>query len=298
MDETQVVTTPPVEGSPEGTGSQAAVPTSQEAGQSQETGQAQVESREQSTSSQPSERPQASGFYQARKLEKQIRQLTEEISRLKQQPKQTTSEVKPPSAEDQMAEYFKNPVEFTKKQMQEMREVIRKELLEKELPEFIGRSESERENKRKEQEALELLFPKDSSKPNETLEERVRRDKVRTERIQQIIDEHGLNALDPKKGASLALMLYNQEVTARKPAPNPALPKKSQMGSTATGTPANGVGGNKTMTLQEIKAKNTQLDAALENDPSLKYSEKFIAEKAAVRLALTQRAEELSKQQQ
>ncbi len=300
MSDENVVTAQLVEGSPEGTGSQATEPAPQGSDQPQNTSQPQVEGTEQSTSRQAPARPKVSDFYESRRevkeLRSEIQQMNEQIRKMGlQQPAPTPKTADAaPTDEQLLQEYFKNPIAFRKRELEQFWEELKKELREKEFPQLIEKRESERTYERNVQEALELLFPKNSSQPNEELADRIARDPGRAEKVKAVIKENKLDLIDdPKIQANIALKILSQEA---KPVVkvNPAVPKKSQMGSTVTGTPANGVGGMKNMTLQEIRAQQKAQADALENNPSLRYDEKFIATQTQIHDALVKRASELT----
>lgn len=288
MDEETIVTTPSAEGSSAETGSQVAEPSLQEPAQSQSTDAPTVEGAEQSRSSPSPERPKASEFYEIRNLKKQVRQLSEQLSKMgsigKPEPSKPSGE--PVADKDALyAEYFKDPIGFQER-------LLEKKI--KALEDKYEKQASEIETQRAEQEALEILFPKDQSRPNEKLEDRIRRDIERGDAFKRIIEENGLGALHPVKQAKLAMVIYKDEQAAKKAPVNPAVPKKGQMASTATGTPVSGVGGLKAMNLNEVKAENKKMEEMLDHDPELRYDEKFVAKREALKSELHKRFAELS----
>lgn len=297
--EQEVPTTVPVDGSPEGTGSQATEPSAQAPEQPQPTGSTPVEGAEQSHSSQPSERPRASEFYKIRSLEKQIREMKDAMGRLGStpQPTQKTSDTgAPPLNKEQMLkEYFEDPTGWTEKMLSRQLAELKKELLDKELPEVVNRQRQSEELKRTEQESLELLFPKDHSSPDEKLEDRVRRNPAKAKRLYEIMVENKLDVLsqtNPLSAAKITKMLYESELSTQKK-PNPAAPKKGQMFSTATGTPPNGVG-NTTPNLGALNQEMAKIERALENDGSLRYDDTFMAKRQTLKDARDKALRELA----
>lgn len=289
------------------TPTQATVQTPQGAEQPQVTEHTQVGGNENQTpSSKTSDRPKPSEYYFARKreqgrisnLEKQIANLTEIIQKSGSQ-QTKPSEAVTPSNDELLKQYLNDPIGFQQKMMQTELQRLRAEIREKDFPGLLENYRSVSEKERNELEALEMLFPKDNSNPNDPLEARMLKNAERTDRIKEILSRPSLAKLsvsDPKEAAELALLLYDKEVAARKQPVNPAAPKKAHLASTVTGNPSGHQGGAKKMTLEEIRAEDSKLNQMLDNDPNLRHDDTFIAKKQAIKEQLLNRAKELSAQ--
>ena len=306
MEQTQVATLPAAGETEAKPVTQTTEQTSQGAVQPENVGTTSVGSSEQAASSKPSDRPKPSDFYFTRKreqnrisnLESQIRQLNETIQKFGSTQAKPSEPVAP--SEDQMLDqYLKDPIGFQRKMMQDELARVRAEIREKDFPGLLENYRSVSEKERNELEALEMLFPKDNSNPNDPLEARMLKNAERTDRIKEILSKPSLAKLsvsDPKEAAELALLLYDKEVAARKQPVNPAAPKKAHLASTVTGNPSGHQGGAKKMTLEEIRAEDAKLNQMLENDSNLRHDDTFIAKKQAIKEQLLNRAKELSAQ--
>lgn len=133
---------------------------------------------------------------------------------------------------------------------------------------------------RKNQEALEKLFPKSSPDSKETLAERVARDPERAERIRDLLINSGLNELsktDPERAVKYALMELGE--ATGKPA-NPTVLKKNMMGGNTSGNP--GMGQKRSVSEQDLRAENKKLSDQLGENPALRSDEKFMERRRQV----------------
>lgn len=138
------------------------------------------------------------------------------------------------------------------------------------------------ESERKNQEALEKLFPKTSPDSKESLQERIAKDPERAMRIKEFLVESGLNEfskINPDLAVEIAL-----EKLGEKPKPNPTVLKKALMGSNGSGNP--GVGSNKGSNEADLLAEKNKLNTQLELNPSLRGDPKFIEQRTRVLEAL------------
>ena len=288
--QTFTLAAPVVEGVvPEST-SQVTEPTPKEEIQPQETTPAQVESKEQPTSSLTAERPRPSDHYRQRKelqgLRNQMIELQKTIEAIKIEKTQPPSVEKPKSQEFDNDKFWGNPLQYMADMEKSLREES-KELLEKGLSEALKNREQKIEIERNGQEALELIFPK-TDNSRETLKDRIQKDKVRAERMEEILYEEDegfsldkLSVTHPKQAAKLAL----QEYAKRYPEPvkNPNAPKKAQMESTSTSQP---VGGSKTLSTGEIASQYQQMTKQLGENSGLLQDEKFKSKWDALKLEI------------
>jgi hypothetical protein len=277
--------TPVVESVPATPDSQVSEPAAQAVEPKQETTQLEVDKLEQPTSSPVAERAKPSDFYYVRekqkKLDAQLREANQILAQLKkasQSSQQTSSApTAPPSKDEMLKEFLSDPIGYQEKLLAKARQ----EILERELPQILQRTESKRSYERNKQEGLELLFPKESPDSKASLEERVNSNPERTKRIMEIYEEYNLALLDnPKKEAAVALQLLNAEKAATPAQPKPAIPKKGQLASTATGNISSG--GKKTMTMQEITASYARLKQELSDNPGLRNDPQYQQRRAAL----------------
>lgn len=308
MAEEQVVTAPPAEGNGEGTPPQGSGSVPQGTNQSQEAGTVKVETAGQQVSSPTTERPKASEFYRERNkirtLETQIRQLSEQLQKIgsTSSPSAAQATVSPQEQErikqERLQEFFRDPIGYQEKLLAEREKQYQEkmdEMLGKRIPESIQQLESRREYDRKQQEALELIFPKGSS--TDTLEQRIKSNPQKAQKIMEIVERCGLNDASrerPREIADAVLKIYAYENSNGRQNPAPAL-KKSAVGSTVTGTPP-GAGGQKAMaSLAEIQAERNALLAQKETHPDVVYTDDFKKRWDEVTDKLTKHAQELKK---
>ena len=281
----QEAATQPVQGDSEGTEPQGTSSVSQETNSPQQTGQRQVETREQrqATSSPTTERPKVSDFYEFRKqvksLRDQNRQIMEHLQKLGSQFQQPQA---PPSAaprmnrEDQLKQYFDDPIGYQERLLNEKLSE-REKALKEELDGVKKQFTQERTTSRQ-REALELIFPRNGT--NEDLKTRIAKDPDRYERVDEIWGRYDLDALgDPVKAATIALAIYDREnikPAATAATAKPGVPNKAQMGSTATAAPM--AGGGKKVTLDEIRSKREELLRRRSENPELMHDSAFMKE--------------------
>lgn len=315
MEEDTKVTTTPIDGSPEGTGSQAANKAGQPDNQSQTIGTSKVEGGEQHTSSSSSERPKASEFYKAREhdkkwkqsLEGKVQQLSGQLTEIGSVLKELRQ--KPPDepkflTESEMQELLvSDPIQWAQEKERKMKHDLEKtvkQVKEVEVPNILKAHDEKKEKQQEEkqfeikgQEALELLFPKTGSDDTSKIDERKKRSPERTKRIIEILEDTGLTEIslvDPIKAAKSVLMILDLEAKVQRP--NSGVTTKSQLGAVIpTGTIA-GNGGSKTMTLEEIKSENDKMYKELDNNPDLRYDEKWVARRDSIKKELGKIIEE------
>lgn len=302
MEET--ITTEPASGGSEGTESQATPPTTSEqqvTGESQKQGESQVETPESQATSKPAERPPERkrppvSFYAQQRREREerkwltesVRQLMEKFDKLQEtntssaRPKQTEI-----SEEDLWKDFWSKGPKFVQQQIEDVMNQRFKELTDKVIPQTLESRDAERVKEFRKQEAWDMLFPKSSPNSTETIEERVHRDPKRAEAIVQIIEKYGLNKMaenDPVGAATVATEMYRL-MNPAEPAKTPLAPKKSQMGSTSSGSPP---GGSKMETLASLRAKYDEMMEKLRNEPTLLQNDAFKNEWETIRTQMAQ----------
>ena len=299
MPENEVVSAPPAEGGePQNGSSQVAEPGAQVPAQSQEAGSIRVENGQQLTSSPTNERPRgASEWFKNRKelssLKQQLASMQEKQNFLQQGLNKPASSEPPKVLTDQELEtlYWSDPgkhwVEL-KKGLQEFKDLKNsiderfKEFEEKKLPDTISGYERQKEFRKQEQEALELIFPKGNS--SKSLEIRIQENQDRAKKAGEIADEYGLSwAKNPIKVAQFIIKELGFSNGSVATVQNPNAPKKSQMVMTATGSgPSNGGNAKVNKTFSELKAEKERLSSLADENPDLRYDDKFKAEFKAV----------------
>jgi len=278
MEET-TVTAPPTEGVSEGTESQVSAPVEQSTEQKQEAGQVQGREPVQPPSSEEAGRPKPSDFYRERKETQKLRQMIieqnkryEELAkRLEQSP---TPQTQKPGRTFDANKFWTSPEEILAERERAIREEMEADFqkkLEEHIPKILSEREQATQRERKEQEALELFFPKTSSDSKETLEERVKKDPLKAQRLMEILEEKKLsNHEDPVIAAEIALALYEREAKAQVKK-NPGVISKSLMGPTATGSP----GGKPALSIQEVRAERQKLEKEKEDHPEKMLDPEF-----------------------
>lgn len=290
MNEQSVQTAPPVvEGLPQGSGSQESASVPQGTSPAQETTSVPVENGEQHTSSPGGTRLQPSEHWSVREVRRDQKALADTIAQMQrsqqefmqQMQQQFTAPPKRQESQFDTNKFWTNPDEIFSerdKRLQEDWDRKQKEFLDKTLPERLGQFEKKRETERQEQEALELIFPKSPDNPNEPFESRRDKDPFRKNAMLEIFAEYGLDNVEPKKAANLAMKIYKAEYEPKQR--NPNAPSKSQMASTASGMP---VGGPSVPTPQSINEELAKMNAAVGANPALFRDEKFMAQWDALR---------------
>lgn len=280
MPDETVVAAPTVEGVSEGTESQGSAPASQDVAQNQSTVEPQVESVQPQATRQDAGRPRASDFYKIRQLEKMYRDLNDKYTQLSQVKTESPAPAKESPVDPK--DFYEKPVDWLLKREKQLREEITKDIFEKRFPELLDKSLTQRDQaqgfKKQSQEALELMFPKTSPTSNEPLEARMWKDESKAQRMVQLLRDTGLDKLsesEPVKAANLALELYAIRYPAEKPRSQNAI-KKTQMGSTATGSPIGG--GQKMPTIQELQTKQEELMKKMSDKPEVRFDENFLKE--------------------
>lgn len=261
----------------------AAEPASQDAAlgeQSSEQGQqgssVAVDNGESNASSEVDTRPRPSQFVAGRR---EIRRLENEISQMRQafqafQQQNTASTPRAPALDPN--EFYKNPLEFINKVMEERDAKIKGE-----IPGTFAELERKQGLQRNLQEAERMIVTNEA----------VKRDPQGVDRIKDILydDEYGLNEMSkafPVQAARLALQLYNQKyassVTRRSSA---NAPNKAQMQSTAT--TVNGAGQRPNIGDEYLKLRNELMaNPMLAQDPA--FVEKLNALKTKRQLGSNQ----------
>ena len=273
------VSTLPVEGdfgtTPETQGTE---PSAQAPAEPQETGPAQVESEDTKQSNQPSgRRIPPSGYIKIRQLERTVKDLTERLQKW-DSAKTSSPEVPPtpkPNPADLERKFWGNPIAYQEERERQLREELKKELLEKEFPEYLSRKEQEKEYQRNSERALELIFPKSNPASEEGLKERITKEASRAEKIIKILQETGLDEVsktDPVKAARTVMELYEFKYPSKQ-ARSPNAPSKAQMASTASSSSS---GGKKMPTPQELKTEVDALRQRMSDNPEVRFDETFM----------------------
>ena len=264
--------------------------------QPQETVSSPVETSQQPTSSPSAPRLRPSEHYEIRKLRNQLKEQSELVKQFISQNKSTPVAEPVEKAED----FWVDPEKWSLEREKQLRDEFETKIksLKEEFPQFIQSTQQAEILKRQEQEALELLFPQDKSNPVESLEDRISRDTVRLQRIQSIIEKYGLSeSLNkyPTKSTENILKLLAIEFPAE--SVNQTVPKKAQMVSTATSTPAQR-GDKKSMTLSEIQKELAMLSRQQEEDSKIRFDPAFTSKRDRLKSELLKRYQELSGKQE
>lgn len=285
-------TAPPVEGVPGTTPeSQVTVPEGQPTEQQQETGQDQVEVSDQQTSSQEETRKPSDYYRERTRYRRKIDSLEATVKQMQEAQQKTVS----PPKEEAPVSYDENPDLYLQKMEERVESRVRQQILEVEMP----KKEKEMEYNRNEQEGLEILFPKTEKYNHATWRERAEANPDRSEKIQNILEQEGLDELGklgyPLKAAKLALKIYESEtnpVSQRKTNPNAI--KKSLMGPTATGSQPTG-GTTQMATREQLQAEVKKLDAEVDKNPALRYDDGWRERRKQVQNQYTQLIKEMQK---
>ena len=291
--------TPPVQGDVPQTGtSQPTVPPSQETVQQEQTGNPSVEGTEQQTSSEPEGTRKPSDFYRSRErgrrrmesIEGSVKSLTDKFDDFLTM-QQTAPQVAEPFDNQR---FLETPEDVLNQRDQQLEERIRDRILNEELPKI----ESERDFKRNQQEALGIIFPKDSFDSKETLSTRANKNPEKLEAIQDLLETTGLDELsktDPTSAASIALELYNSRNKPADRKTNPTAIDKKLMGNTATGS--SNTGGTRMPTLAEVQAQRKALDSEADLNPALRENAEFRAKRVKLSQDYISVARELEKKE-
>lgn len=285
METPEVITTNSETGTPpQNDGALATEPTSQGAVQPQGTEQPTVDGSVQPTSSEPAARPRASDHYRERKQKREYAALVERLNRLEQEnqalrkPAVAPQEISQEALEDMR---FNDPlkyVDITRKQMEEQFNKKLEELTSN-LPKHIEQIKAREEFTRREQEALDKLFPTTPGARNETLEDRIYRNEEHLNRIGGIVDEFGLQGFlqaNPDKAAKAIMEIYERRYGKKSEVPaNPAAPKKEQLISIGGGKSSAGA----KKTLPEVMTEIRKMADRIAKEPYLANDSDFLAKK-------------------
>ncbi len=210
------ITSPPAEGVSEDkkpTESQPTVPSSQEPAQPEKAGQTQVEGTVEQPLQAEEETRQPSDYYKSRdKYRRRVDSLEQTVSDLQNQittKDQPTVPSTDPGRLDAQKLYDNPEAVFLEREKQMEERMTRK--FEQQQADFT--------HKQKQQEALEFIFPRTSPESRESLQQRVSKNPVKAERIQEILAEEGLDEfskINPSKAAEITLGIYNQEVKPKR----------------------------------------------------------------------------------
>lgn len=279
----EVATQPEAGGSPNGE-SQAQSIEGQPSETQQNPGQAQVEGTESQAPSQVAGGGQkASQFYQQRNRDKQtIRELQRQIEEIKslvqqQKPSATQSQPKAPT-QDRNKEFWDSLLVDPRGSLEQ----LIKEVASQEVPKIAKSVYAEGSLERQWQDAEKLITSNEAYK---------RSGQEFIDAIKDIRDRYEIHRWvndEPLRATQLAIDIYHQEhkvqqqPQAQTRPVNPNAPKKGQMVSTATGSPAMTGGPNKDALLAELRNMQKQLvdNIELRNDP--KFKERLEAIKAGL----------------
>lgn len=299
----EILTAPVVEGSGTETPAQVADPQAQAPDQGQDTTLESGRTQDKPTSNGETRKPKASEFYGERaqyrkRFEEQGKLISELQAKIDSLAKPASPSPKTLDFDPQA--FFTDPRPVLQKIRDEMRQEIasefKKDLLEKELPQFLSERDKTNEFVRKTQEGFDLLFPKTGTDDKRTPEERAVADPERLAKVDSIIKQYhleGLTRTNPMESAELVQKLLNLEKPSAPPK-NPNAIKKTLVGSTATGSPIN-AGGKTMATLTEIKAQLDALDKQVDKDPDVRYTPEYVAKNKELQNQLVVLYKELEK---
>lgn len=281
-DEIQTLTPPSTEGISDGTESQETAPVSEDTEQPQTVEQAKVEAPAQPTSSPSAARLRPSEYYEIRDLKKQIASIKTLLERqsspqpvVPQQPAPVEAFDPEKLSKKEAEKYWADPLRYTIEREKAIREEMQKSFDEKlakfqnDLPNHLGKIESEKQFRAQEQEALAILFPESDKKNIGDVKDLLAQFPERAAAIHHVINKYGLGpALDanPKTVAPLINDLLAKEFG--KGSGNPAAPKKSQMAAVTSGSP--GGGGKGKPTLDQLRAEKQKIEAQIAQNPELR----------------------------
>ena len=281
MEMTDVLPTPAIESPGTEIPAPETPPPTQEGEKPQEIAVPKVDANDNATQAPETQRdkPKVSDFYRDRKeikslkdsLAAQNRQIEEMSAYLKQL--QKSPDV--PANGQFNNDFFTDP----KKHLEALKAEI--------ISQWEAR-ESQMEQTRTMQEALELLLPKSSADAEESFEERIAKNPDRADKIDKMLKSTPLGKffdIDPKGAAELMLMKLNDS----KPQSSPAVIKKSLMGGTARGNP--GMGGPKQTALQDKQAELRRLESEASNNVNLRFDEKHKERREQIRSEIVKLAE-------
>lgn len=281
MEPTETITTPAAPSETTEPVSTETQQPAQAAPESQSAAPGQVEASSNQPQVPAAPRPRPSDYYRERQS---IRELKETVARLQQTLNEKASLKKEEPGLPEVPDFDPQHFSPEHKRILLAREQAREAALRNEIAalkqEVYGWKESKQaeEGERKNQEALEKLFPKTSPDSKESLQERIRKDPERAARIREFLVESGLNEFS-KVNPDLAVEIALQKLGETRPS-NPTVLKKALMGGNGSGNP--GMGDKRTVTEQDLMAEKNKLSAQLEAEPSLRFDEKFMERRRQV----------------
>lgn len=273
--------------------SQETQPETQVTEEPQKSDDSQVETTEPQATSEGTERekPKPSDFYRERRekqyFKQSVSQLQSELAELKNLLKAKPSE---PTAPKPKPDLFVDPDSYLSDREQRLREEMKKEILGE-----LTQSRQAEERNRSMQEATEIIFPKSGPDDKRSLAERVQENPELADKVQNLLNETGLEVLSqthPLQAAKLLQKLIESEQP--KVVKNPTAIKKELTGSTATGSPISA--GGKTMpTLQDVKSQLSELDKKVDEDPNYRYEDEYVTKNRQLQNQLVMLARESGK---
>lgn len=302
MDEVIDTLAPVVDGVAAEPASQVPQPEAQAPAEEQPTQPDKVESAA-PTNTSPPETRKPSDYYKDRdRYKKRLDSLESTIQTLIEQ----NASIKKPSVPEERPKlkidndkFFTNPGEVIQEildsEKKVWREEVRKELLETELPRLLSETNVKTELARRQQDSLELIFPKNGADDRRSIKERGNADPEKLKKLNELWTDTGMNLLwesSPEKAAANFLKLTKDLFPAKK---NPNVINKSLVGSTATGRP--NTGGKTMPTLSEIKSQLKTLDDQVDKNPDMRYDEGWKAQMGKLKTQLSELHKELGKNQ-
>lgn len=295
-------TAQPDAGSTEGTVSPETSSVSQETSQPQNSGTTTVDSSSQQASSASVERPKVSDFYNQRnrlkRIESQLKDFqstAQQISELKDAIQKLSSSSAPKSNntidESKLQDlYWADPVKFQIEREKMLRSEMEKKvqehlgMIENEIPKYLEKTEKQKEFTRQNQEALDILFPKNDSNKHLSDDDRIQADPQRLQIVGDIIKEWDLQEMvktNPLKAAKLIDKFVKDKMA---PTVSQAVPKKSHLSTTVSGGIQNP---SSKKTLDTIQQEIRKLHEDLSKNPELRNDDKFQNRKNQLNQELT-----------
>lgn len=278
MEETEVLATPSVESPAVETASQEVVPASQEDAQPQETEQPKVEGLDNKPQVPEAPRLRPSDFHRQRERMRRQEESISSMSRQMQEMATLIKKLQPPEATGVQSKFewdkfLTNPDDVLTAREKRFQDQIAK--LEGKISNWET-SQTQSEQNKNEQEALEILFPKAGPDDKTKWEERALSNRDRGEALVKLLQDTGLaefSKVNPKLAAKLALKEFEEQTK-----PGPTVLKKTLMGGNARGgagqKPVNAIESKR----QELKRLNDETD----KNPELRFDEKHRAAKDQV----------------
>lgn len=282
--EEQTITAPVVEGAAVETVVTETPPSTQVPAEPQETTTGEVESGSKEPQVPEPARRKPSDYYQDRKT---IRELKETVSQLRKwkEEQESVRKQQPQTAAPEIPDFDPQHFSPEHKRILLAREKSLRDAYDAKisaLEQRFGGWQQEKvvaESDRKQQEALEKLFPKSSPDSRETIQERIDKNPERAARIQEVLLSTGLNDFF-NKNPDMAFKMLMQEIGEAPSAANPTVLKKSLMGGANSGNP--GMGDKRTRTEQDLRAELKKIGDQLDQNQSLRLDSKFMERKRQV----------------